>query len=92
MLYMVVERFRNGDWRAVGERFAREGRLIPEGSGAEFVASWMMEDGAGCFQVMRAASAAALEGWMANWRDLVEFEVVEVRESGEWWEAARRVT
>lgn len=89
MLYMVIERFRNGDWRAVGERFQREGRMIPppgpDGVGAEFVTSWMMEGGEGCFQVMKAESVEALEGWMERWRDLVEFEVAEVRESGEWW-------
>lgn len=85
MLYMVIERFRDGDWRAVGERFKREGRMIPVESGAEYVTSWMMEGGEGCFQVMRAPSREALEGWMERWKDLVEFEVVEVRESGEWW-------
>lgn len=89
MLFMVIERFRGGDWRAVGERFAREGRMIPADSGAEFVMSWMMEGGEGCFQVMKAASREALEGWMSSWRDLVEFEVVEVRESGEWWRNKR---
>ncbi len=85
MLFMVIETFRNGGWREVGERFRARGRMIPENSGVEYVASWMLPGGAGCFQVMRAPSAAALEGWLANWRDLVDFEVVEVQESKEFW-------
>lgn len=88
MLFMVIERFRNGDYASVGKRFRARGRLIPDGSGVEFVTSWMTADGAACFQVMRAPDAAALAPWLAAWADLVEFEVTEVEESGEFWERA----
>lgn len=90
MLFMVIERFRNGDYASVGERFRARGRLIPDGAGVEFVASWMTTDGAACYQLMRAPDVAALAPWLAAWADLVEFEVVEVEESGEFWERVRR--
>lgn len=85
MLIMITERFKGGDWRAVGERFKERGRMIPEGSGVSYVASWMRRDGAGCFQIMEAPTALALEPWMAAWRDLAEFDVVPVQTSAEFW-------
>lgn len=91
MLYMVIERFKNGDWRAVGERFRARGRMMPENAGVEYVASWMSADGVSCYQIMKAPSRAALEPWIANWSDLVSFEVVEVRVSAEFWADPSRV-
>lgn len=85
MLYMVIERFRNGDWRAVGERFRAKGRMMPEGSGAAYVASWLSTDGHVCYQLMDAPSRGAFDGWIANWSDLVDFEVIEVETSAEFW-------
>ena len=82
---MVIERFRAGEPNAVGERFRRLGRLMPENTGVEYVASWMASDGACCYQIMRAPSAAALEPWMKNWRDLVDFEIVQVETSADYW-------
>ena len=82
---MVIERFRNGDWRAVGERFKRRGRMMPDGTGVRYVSSWMGADGACCYQLMEAPSQAALDPWIAAWSDLVEFEVVEVVESAAFW-------
>lgn len=85
MLFMVIERFKNGDWRAVGERFRARGRMMPEGSGATYVASWLSTDGRVCYQLMDAPTRGALDGWIANWSDLVEFEVIEVETSAEFW-------
>ncbi len=31
MLYMVIEKFKGGSPDAVGERFRRDGRMMPEG-------------------------------------------------------------
>ena len=31
MLFMVIERFKGGDARSVGERFRHSGRMLPEG-------------------------------------------------------------
>ena len=87
-LFMVVERFKGGTPAAVGERFKRCGRMIPEGSGASYVASWMWADGAGCYQIMEAPRREALDGWMASWADLGDFIVVEVMSSADYWAKA----
>lgn len=85
MLFMVVERFRGGDASAVAARFRAHGRLIPADSGAEYVASWMAADGASCYQIMKAPTRSALDGWLAAWADLVDFEVTEIAVSADWW-------
>lgn len=86
---MIIERFRSGDPHAVGERFAALGRQIPDGSGVSYVSSWMTADGARCFQLMEAPSADALGGWLERWSDLVEFEVIPVATSAEFWAKQR---
>ena len=84
--WMVIEHFRGGNARPVYERFRAQGRLAP--AGLTYVASWVTEDLADCYQVMEADDRALLETWMAAWRDLVEFEVHPVVSSAE---AAARV-
>jgi hypothetical protein len=81
MLYLVIERFRNGDAAAVYRRFREKGRMAPEG--LKYVSSWVDRDLRKCFQVMECEERALLEEWMGRWRDLVEFEVVEVVTSEE---------
>ena len=73
MLYMVIERFRNGDAVPVYRRFRERGRMAPEG--LKYVSSWVDEDLSRCYQIMQAPDRALLEQWMANWNDLVDFEV-----------------
>jgi hypothetical protein len=85
MLFMVVERFRDGDAAAVYRRFRERGRMLPEG--LRYVDSWVSSDLARCFQLMECDDAALFERWIACWQDLVEFEVVPVLTSAE---AARR--
>lgn len=80
-LYMVVERFRGGDARPVYRRFRDRGRLAPEG--LSYVASWVDEPLACCFQLMETEDRALLDAWMAQWRDLVDFEVHVVVTSAE---------
>jgi hypothetical protein len=85
MLFMVVERFRNGP-DPVYERFAARGRMLP--AGVTYVDSWIdARDRSRCYQLMEADAAEDLEPWMRAWEDLVEFEVVPVISSAE---AARR--
>ncbi len=87
MLFMVIERFRNGDPRPVGERFRRLGRMMPPG--VEYISSWIDPATTRCFQVMQAPDAAALQPWIDAWSDLVDFEVVRVVTSGEYWAVIR---
>ena len=85
-VYMVIERFKNADPLPVYRRLRQQGRLMPDG--VTYVASWVEPALDRCYQVTETADPALLEAWMANWRDLVDFEVREVMTSGE---AAARV-
>jgi hypothetical protein len=79
--YMVIEHFRNGDAAPVYRRFRESGRMAPEGLG--YVSSWVTADMTRCYQIMEAADRALLDQWIANWSDLVEFEVHPVMTSKE---------
>jgi hypothetical protein len=89
MLFMVVEHFRDGDPVPVYGRFAERGRLTPKG--LEYHGSWVSADLTRCYQVMEAPARALLEEWMAEWDDLVRFEVVDVVASAEAAAAVARL-
>ena len=72
-VYMVIERFRNGDAAPVYRRFKERGRMAPEGLSC--LSSWITADLTTCYQVMETADRALLDAWMGRWSDLVEFEV-----------------
>ena len=86
MLYMIIERFKDGDAEPVYRRFRDQGRLAPEG--LTYVSSWVDEPLAVCYQVMETDDRALLDAWIANWSDLVDFEVHPVMTSRE---AAERI-
>ena len=86
MLYMIVERFRNGDPTPVYRRFREQGRLAPDG--LKYVSSWVTTDLATCFQVMECDDRKLIDALIARWSDLTEFEVIPVMTSAE---AAARV-
>jgi hypothetical protein len=73
MQYMVIEHFKDGAGAEVYRRFRDRGRLAPEG--LEYVASWVEPDYSRCFQVMQTDDRVLLDAWMANWSDLIDFEV-----------------
>jgi hypothetical protein len=81
MLWMIVERFRNGDAVPVYRRFRERGRMAPEG--LRYVDSWVTEDFTTCYQVMECDDRALLDEWMANWRDLTDFDVFPVMPSAQ---------
>ena len=81
MLYVIVERFRNGDAAPVYRRFRDEGRLAPDG--LRYIASWVTTDMTRCYQVMECDDAALLTQWTDRWKDIVDFEVVPVMTSAE---------
>jgi hypothetical protein len=81
MLYMVIERFKNRDARAVYRRFREKGRMATEG--LTYVESWVETNFDRCFQLMECDDPHLLEQWAAHWRDLVDFEFVPVRRSKE---------
>lgn len=81
MLYMVVERFKNGDAVPVYRRFRDHGRLASDG--VTYVCSWVDEKLERCYQVMETEDRALLDEWIANWGDLVDFDVYPVITSKE---------
>ena len=70
-LYMVVEYFK--DAPAIYRRFHERGRMMPDG--LNYVSSWVDEKLERCFQLMETQDRKLLDEWMANWSDLVDFEV-----------------
>ncbi|MFL6236540.1 MAG: DUF3303 domain-containing protein [Thermoanaerobaculia bacterium] len=81
MLYMVLERYKDGAAPEVYRRARERGRLMPEG--LRYVASWVDLDFRRCFQLMETEDASLFDAWIRAWADLVEFEVIPVRTSAE---------
>ncbi len=80
---MVIERFGGGDARLVGERFKHSGRMLP--NGVIYHASWVDQAIARCFQVMEATRSELLYGWVSRWNDLIDFEIVPIQTSSDFW-------
>jgi hypothetical protein len=76
MLFMVIEEFRNQDAKSVYRRFHQKGRLMPDG--VEFVNSWVAADLGRCFQLMKCSDITLFQQWVAEWSDLIDFEIVPV--------------
>jgi hypothetical protein len=76
MQFMVVETFRNQDGKAIYRRLRDKGRMMPEN--LKFVASWVSADLGRCFQLMEADDITLLQRWIAEWSDLMSFEIVPV--------------
>jgi hypothetical protein len=81
MLYMIIERFKNRDAKAVYRRFREKGRMAPDG--LVYVESWVEANFDRCFQLMECGDGRLMEEWADQWRDLVDFEFVPVRRSKE---------
>lgn len=81
MLFMVVERFKNRDARAVYSRYREKGRMMPDG--LRYLGSWTETNFDRCFQLMKTDDASLFELWTVHWRDLVEFEIVPVMTGAE---------
>ena len=81
MLYLIIETFKDGNPVPVYRRFKDRGRLMPDG--LEYRGSWVTDDLQRCFQVMECQDRALLDQWIANWSDVMEFEVIPVVTSAE---------
>ena len=81
MLFMIVERFKSGDPVPVYRRFREKGRMAPEG--VAYINSWVTPDLTTCYQVMESPDRERLDEWLDRWRDLVDFEVIQVLSSPE---------
>ena len=81
MLYMVIERFREGATPEIYRRLKEKGRMMPDG--LEYVASWIDLDFKTCYQLMRTEDESLFPLWTSGWDDLFDFEIVPVRTSAE---------
>jgi Protein of unknown function (DUF3303) len=79
MLFMVIEHFKNRDARSVYERFTEKGRMMPDG--LKYVDSWVETNHDRCFQLMETDDEALFDAWIAQWDDLMDFEVIPVQTS-----------
>ncbi len=86
-MYMIIEKFRNGDNISVYRRFRDKGRLAPDG--LNYISSWIDESISRCYQIMETHDPALLDQWINNWKDIVEFEVFPIITSDE---AAERMS
>ena len=87
MLYMVIEHFKHQDPVPVYRRFRDQGRMTPEG--LEYVIGWVDTKLERCFQVMEASDPKLMAEWIANWSDIVDFQVVPVMSSADAVQAMR---
>jgi hypothetical protein len=83
---MVIEHFKGGDAIPVYRRFRDRGRLAPEG--LAYVSSWVDIEFERCYQLMETDDRELLNAWMAQWSDIVDFEVHPVMTSAD---AAREI-
>jgi hypothetical protein len=81
MQFMVIERFKNRDAKAVSRRLREQGRGASDG--LRYDGSWIEANFDRCFQLMECDDARLLQQWVAFWSDLVEFEIVPVVPSAE---------
>jgi hypothetical protein len=88
-LYMLVEHFKNKDAVSVYRRFRDRGRMVPEG--LIYVSSWVDQKLERCYQLMETGDRVLLDKWMANWSDLIDFEVHSVVTSKEAFEKVARL-
>jgi hypothetical protein len=80
-LYMVIERFKNGDAVPVYRRFRDQGRMAPDG--LSYVSSWIDDKMTHCYQIMETSNRALIDKWIANWSDIIDFEIYPVCTSKE---------
>ena len=81
MLFMVLERFKNRDAKAIYRRLGVKGRQMPEG--LHYVGSWIEANFDRCFQLMECDDPHLFEQWLVHWQDLGDFEIVHVVSSAE---------
>jgi hypothetical protein len=80
-LYMIIEHFKNNDPTPIYRRFRDKGRMAPEG--LLYISSWTDESVTRCYQLMETTDRTLIDKWIANWSDLIDFEIHPVISSAE---------
>jgi hypothetical protein len=84
MLFMVVEKIRNGDGIELYRRMAEVPTELPEG--LSVVHSWIEPSFQRCFQVMECDDASKFQQWILSGSsivEMVELEIVPIVTAGE---------
>lgn len=71
--YMVVEKYKEGCFEKIYERYNSKGRLFPEG--LSYLNSWVNKEKNICFQLMESNDLELFYEWFKNWEDFVDFEL-----------------
>lgn len=79
MLFMVVERFKRSEIKAIYRRVRDQGRVLPDG--LRYVDSWIEAGFGRCFQLMETDDVTLLQRWVVELGDAIEFEIVPVAPS-----------
>lgn len=74
MLFIVIERFRGSAAPGAYRRFNEQGRLAPDDIKTH--GSWVAADLSLCVQIIEAENLSSVQRWVANWLDLIEFEIL----------------
>jgi hypothetical protein len=81
MRYLVIETYLRGA-EPVYARAAQQGRMLP--TGLAYIDSWVAAETLDrCFQLMETDEPSLFGEWIANWSDIVHFEIVPVISSSE---------
>lgn len=81
MDYLIIETFHKGKVKALYQRFAEKGRMMPKG--VKYVNSWIDESIEVCYQIMESDSLEKLQEWVSYWSDLADFKIIPVLTSTE---------
>lgn len=76
MLFMVIERFKDGKTKEIYRRFQQKGRMMPEG--LKYIDSWVEVNCDRCFQLMECDDLGLFQEWILQWQDLATFEIIPV--------------
>ena len=69
---------RNQDGKAVYRKLRDAAARLPDG--LKFISSYVAADLGRCFQLMETDDVTLFQRWIADWQEVVEFEVVPVVE------------
>jgi hypothetical protein len=70
---MALEKYKEGCFEKIYERYNSKGRLFPEG--LFYLNSWVNIEKNICFQLMESNDPELFYKWFKNWEDLVDFEL-----------------
>ncbi len=79
MLFMVIETFERDSFAKIYGRLNESGRMMPDG--LKYIDSWVDTNLNRCFQLVECGNERLFDEWIANWSDLIKFEIIPVMTS-----------